>query len=71
MGPAGVEGSSVGESVGLGHAGAHAIYGTKASSLDAFRLCRISVSGTVPLGDVLEDVWHGASTLLSLFIQLF
>lgn len=56
--------------LGWGLAGAHAICGTTASAFDAFRLCRIFVSGTLPLGDVPEDVRHGASPLFSLFFQL-
>lgn len=47
-----------------------AILGTNASAFDAFRLCRVSVSGTLPPGDVPEDVRHGASPLFSLFLQL-
>lgn len=70
VGPAGVWGSSVGGGGGLGRVGACAVWGTNASAFNAFRLCRIFVSGTLPLGDVPEDVWHGAAPLFPLFIQL-
>lgn len=69
VGPAGIEGSTAGGGVGLGDTGA-CHRGTNVPAFDAFRLCRIFVSGTLPLGDVPEDVRHGASPLFSLFIQL-
>lgn len=56
--------------VGPGRARARALHGTSASALNAFRLCRVFVSGTLPPGDVSEDVRHGASPLLPFFIQL-
>ena len=70
MGPAALEVSSVGGGDGLGRTGTRAVHGTNASAFNAFRLCRVSVSGALPSRDVPEDVWHGASPLFSLFLQL-
>ena len=70
VGPAAVEGSSVGGGIGPGRTEARAVHGTNASAFNAFRLCRIFVSGTLPPGNVPEDVRHGASPLFSLFVQL-